>query len=90
MLLDQNYADKSEMQVIGVKKQDKKFLTTHRQVDFSATHAPQTGPMTGPSKGASEYKAIACPLSSVFQQSPSTPPPIYCEPCDNGMNWRMM
>ena len=54
---------------------------------------PQTGPTTGPSKGASEYIAIARPLSSVLHISPSTPPPIYnikkdqrlCRKCHNGI-----
>ena len=45
---------------------------------MNTTHQPpQTGPMTGPSNGAREYIAIAFPLSSVSQISPSTPPPIY-------------
>jgi hypothetical protein len=40
---------------------------------------PAMGPSTGPRSGANEYIATACPLSSLDQQSESTPPPIYNE-----------
>jgi hypothetical protein len=43
----------------------------------STYQAPQTGPITGPSKGARKYIAIAFPLSSGCHISLSTPPPTY-------------
>lgn len=48
---------------------------TQRHVDRSAIQPPATGPMAGPSRGASEYTAIALPRSSGLHMSPRTAPP---------------
>src|SRR5882762_5366569 len=45
-------------------------------LELNAYKAPQIGANTGPSNGASEYTAMAFPLSSGLKQSPITPPPI--------------
>jgi hypothetical protein len=53
MDVDQNYFCQSQ----GKYFYDdiaKRRLTTQRQVDFSATQAPATGPMTAPRSGARE------------------------------------